>query len=216
MIVSMDVLTDNFVRRAINCPRVFECEISRRRVALVYFSRKSSSALITRTFVACERSIVNKRMAIFYAAMGNQCARRANPHAKWIYSNRSRVPGGEDRYKLRCLARRGVDCYTTCSLPVILPTYYSYRVKRCARPECNCEGESKTEGTFAISCAIGCHFFANRTAKCAGSFTFRFAFAILREASCSNNAMFVQLRAIVARNANPSFKYLIKSRRSCR
>lgn len=48
-----------------------------RRVALVYFSRKSSSALITRTFVACKRSIVNKWMMIIYAAMGNQCACRA-------------------------------------------------------------------------------------------------------------------------------------------
>lgn len=64
MIDSVDVLTDDLALRIINCPRLVECEISRRRVALVYFSRKSSSALITRTFVACERNIVNKRMAI--------------------------------------------------------------------------------------------------------------------------------------------------------
>lgn len=156
--------------RAVNCPRVFECEISRRRVALVYFSRKSSSALITQTFVACERNIVNKRMAIIYAAVGNQCACRANPHAKWIYSNRSRVPGGEDRYKLRCLARRGVACYTTCSLPIILPTYYSYRVKRCARPDVISRASRKLKIPFAISCAIGCQrrFFANKMLNCEG------------------------------------------------
>lgn len=106
-------------------------------------------------------------MAIIYAAVGNQCACRANPHAKWIYSNRSCVPGGEDRYKLRCLARRGVTCYTMCLLPIILPTYtYLYVLipsQMMHAIKCNCESKSKTEGIFSIYFAIGCqrHFFAN-------------------------------------------------------
>lgn len=181
MIDSVDVLTDDFVCRAVNCPRVFECEISRRRVALVYFSRKSSSALITQTFVACERNIVNKRMAIIYAAVGNQCACRANPHAKWIYSNRSRVLGGEDRYKLRCLARRGVACYTTCSLPIILPTYYSYRVKRCARPDVIARASRKLK-ILSQLLALGCQrrSFANRMANCGVLHILRLAFVTLR------------------------------------
>jgi len=106
-----------------------------RRVALVYFSRKSSSALITRTFVACKRSIVNKRMMIIYAAMGNQCAYRAQirtPNGFTLIAL-SRVTGEEDRYKLRCVARLGLACYTTCSLPIILPTYYSYQESNDAR-----------------------------------------------------------------------------------
>lgn len=50
-----------------------------------YFSRKSSSALISRfAFVACERHcIVNKRTAIIYVVVGNQCeCTRANPRRR--------------------------------------------------------------------------------------------------------------------------------------
>lgn len=74
MIDSTNILTrevTNFVRAS---AFFFECEIL--RVAnSIYFARESSLVLITGALVTCERGIVNKRMAIIYAAVGNQCIR---------------------------------------------------------------------------------------------------------------------------------------------